>query len=392
MLNPQANRSKILGAVAEDMLSEVLSTLSPLPIPTSTIKALTSALTPVWLRPEYYLRWDDLGYIANYYYRVWPDTLKFRYENQTYSIPQIMIIDNSQADLPLGKIQFRPISSTFTLDAKVTGLTEDHFRKYRQFLRFKRKSYKNGLLLRLSDIVHSQDITLFRVQPVRYEVVCRTNLCLDAKFENQKRSLRDTIHQNGELEPLNQSFLANPMGINCILFTADGKLIMPRRASRVIIRPNQLSPSFSGDFEATDVSRIPGGLETIHVLREGFEELGVLDEYIPEGRIHFLGLGRELVRGGKPEMFFEAHTTLTKEQLLNLHKDAVDSWEFQRRGWVFWPFDEAVLANGPVNKGRFELRQQFEALLRQEGHRISIPLLTNIVLWMLSKLGGSFDM
>lgn len=389
MLSPNSSsKPRILGAIAEDIVSELLSRSSPIPVPLTTLRTVIDAFTPKWLRANYYLNWDDIPFLAQFYSKIWNNTLRFRFDNTSYHVPHVVVFDNTTAKVLPGNILLRPSASAYVLSKQIEGITQEHFRYYLRFLRFHGRSYKNGLLLRLAKITQSSDKLIIDVQPTYYETVCRTNLCLDARGANQTKTLRQLVHNQGRLEPLSKSPLANPIGVNCILFTADGQLIMPLRSKQVVVRPNQLSPSFSGDFEAMDVRPEMGSLNSIHVIREGFEELGLMREHLSDDTIHFLGLARELVRGGKPDMFFEAHTNLTKEEILRLHKSATDKWEFKTKGWVFWPFGEFSQTPNVLLTGHYEFRRQFEKLLEQEGYRISIPLLTNIILWVKKKLGS----
>jgi hypothetical protein len=153
-----------------------------------------------------------------------------------------------------------------------------------------------------------------------------------------------------------------------------------------------LSPSFSGDCEYTDVPSKVAEFSMKHLLREGFEELDVVESEVLDDSVQFLGLGRELVRGGKPELFFAAHTHLTEREFLIKHNKAIDRWEFCRRGagWVFWDFGTEALSQRPDDQQKHMLRTTFDNLITAHGPRMSLPLVTNIALWMGTKLGSDW--
>jgi len=95
--------------------------------------------------------------------------------------------------------------------------------------------------------------------------------------------------------------------------TSDGMLVAQRRSSFVANRPHTVSASVSG---ALDWSDLPQKSESGAVLalsdlvrgafRESLEELGAEPE-----ALRYLGLVREYLRGGKPELYFFARTSLS---------------------------------------------------------------------------------
>ena len=91
-------------------------------------------------------------------------------------------------------------------------------------------------------------------------------------------------------------------------------------------------------------------------------------------------------------MFFCAQTSLTAEDFLKMHRSARDRFEFTPpRRWVFWDFGQGTLRDSPSSDEKYVLRRSFEELLRDHGAEISIPLLTNLVLWLRQRLGGDFS-
>lgn len=83
------------------------------------------------------------------------------------------------------------------------------------------------------------------LQPVMYSDYLRTNLLLDYRAD-QRRSLRSMVHARGTLEAMRECKLANILGVNVLVFTADGTLIMQRRSQAVAFRRGDLAPAGSG--------------------------------------------------------------------------------------------------------------------------------------------------
>ena len=167
------------------------------------------------------------------------------------------------------------------------GSTYKIFRRYRSFLRTRNRKYFNGQLLRL-----------YRVAPASGESLCHHSPSDTSpsvgrtSFEMRGRALRVRVSGRQFIRAGNSihwtHLAGNPLGVNFLLFTAYGRAVMPKRSRRVIVRPNQLSPSFSGDFEYTDAGA--GKLKNGVVIREGFEEINLVEEHIVKGEIAFLGL------------------------------------------------------------------------------------------------------
>ena len=382
-MSKAATIKSLLSAIAEDLIS------IPVPV-TSTAKLIAGKCVPSWLKGDYYLLWDDVPRIIGFYSGEQGRLLRFRLNTKAYVIPQILEIDNIDSTFSIGSIRFRTASDPYLLDSGMLGLSDALYKKYRWFLWTRLRKYYNGQLLRLSSFTLTRNGVILDSQPVFYESVCRTNLILDAREKAGLPSIRETVQGRGLLEPLASSQLANPLGVNFLLFTADGRAVLPKRSRRVVVRPTQLSPSFSGDFEYTDAGS--GALRKGVLIREGFEEINLLEGHIKKEKVWFLGLTRELVRGGKPEMFFIAHTSLTAREYRELHRTARDKYEFASpRSWIFCPFGEAALKETLSEDDKYSLKRTFEDLLINKGNSISVPLLTNLVLWLRQRLGTEFD-
>lgn len=74
----------------------------------------------------------------------------------------------------------------------------------------------------------------------------------------------------------------------------------------------ELAASISGAVTANDVADGRPIQEHV-IIREGLEELGLMRNEIVDESIKFLGLTRELLRGGKPEIFFAMETKLSHQ-------------------------------------------------------------------------------
>jgi hypothetical protein len=219
----------------------------------------------------------------------------------------------------------------------------------------------------------------FTFQGCRYFDYLKTNLALDVKGVVGSETLREYRAPSGMIEDLQASHLANATGINGLIFSNDGYMIFQARGDNVLIRPNELCPGFSGTIDKIDIEHVVdagGTLDRLDAPREMVEELGIPRDSIVGRR--FLGLTRELIRGGTPEMFYAIDVDLPSDVILaSLPRD--------REGLVqrvrFGPFAASMLDESEATR----LPEYFWSLVRNvhaEGRRpVSVPLQTNLVLW-----------
>jgi hypothetical protein len=130
---------------------------------------------------------------------------------------------------------------------------------------------------------------------------------MDHRVDARRETLRQFLHGGTRaLDRFADSKLANHVGVVCMLETADGMLVAPRRSGNVANRPDSISASASGALDPADIGAGSFALSTLAnaAFRETFEELGV-----EMTQLRFLGLLRELLRGGKPEFYFYGRTS-----------------------------------------------------------------------------------
>lgn len=154
-----------------------------------------------------------------------------------------------------------------------------------------------------------------------------TNFAMDYKME-KGITLRSIYEYSDILTPLCDSKMANVLGINALVFLNDGTLLMPLRGKEATISRNMVTSSIAvGCFwenkDETDK------LEEKDFLRD-FVMQGLTERlFLPDFRlknmkinIHFLGLGRDVYWGGKPQIYYWVTLDLSaKEYLIFSQKD-----------------------------------------------------------------------
>ena len=150
------------------------------------------------------------------------------------------------------------------------------------------------------------------------------------------------------------------------------------------MRPNQACSAFSGFVDKVDIEHAVSQyahptLANVDRVRELWEEVGIRTQEIKG--YTFLGITRELHRGGMPELFYAVDVELSKREILErYHRDdeglvsAVDFGRFARR---LPPDGQDVHQNAPPPP----LQGFVKKIEQATGAAISIPFLTNLVLW-----------
>lgn len=303
-------------------------------------------------------------------------SLPLSYGRKTIDLAQHVEIDNTVEQLSLKHFTFHLDDDIFELSDDIRSLTEPIFSKKRKILTF-----SNDKNVRLKKIERVGAVYYLHTQPVFYEAHLRTNMAMDFPLAG-KRTLRELVHPNGEIELLENSLLANQLGINILIFTKDGDLILTKRSEKVNYAAGKIAPSVSGSLSLSDVT--DGMIFTKEMIfREGVEELGLKPVDIEPGSIIFLGLVRELLRGGKPDFYFTLRISKTFKEVIDCWKEAVDYMENERL--IRIPFKKFAFEPlvTRVDLDRFD--EKVYHLLQRFYKNMSLSLLAHLSLWIKYK-------
>lgn len=193
-----------------------------------------------------------------------------------------------------------------------------------------------------------------------------TNFAMDFKPKDIKKTLREHLsEQSGQLCRINKSPLVNHIGVICMVESADGFIIVQKRSSGIANRPNTFSSSVSGaldwkDFSSGKEAHLEGAV------REGVEELGIILH-----DIEFLGLVREFLRGGKPEMYFYTKSKYSFEEIKNNWTKAKDRQESDRLSG--YHLDTA-------NSSNFTFQKNICDIIENVGNKANLTLVAGLLL------------
>ena len=385
-IRKESKFTRIREAITKDGINYIIG-LSGIPFPLEVIKEVIKIIEEE--ATPHFVDWK-LENWPQIYHQELKKCVKLPYKGKEHFLPQVLIFDNIEKNLNLSNIHFSLMQTHFSLRNEVRALTESSFEKLLNYLRRKR-IFINEHKLRLVNIIEECEKVTLIVQSVEYKYYVHTNLVLDAKPKGRDQTLREALHSSGKLEDLDKSSLADLLGINILLFTADGSLIMQKRSKKVAFRTGELCPSASGTLSLTDVPNVPNTitLKDMPKLREAFEEIGLITMDVPIDQIFFLGITRELIRGGTADMFFFAQTNLSEKDVIEKRKDARDRWESKKL--IFFNFGSLARDDLNSQTKKHGFLSKVDDFIDKYIDQSSIPLLTSVALWVKYRMEGNSD-
>ena len=187
----------------------------------------------------------------------------------------------------------------------------------------------NNDTVRLNDFSYdseSKTLTLDTQRSMYFHMLI-TNRCMDYMFEDGL-TIRNVYEYRNKVSPLHKSVLGNQIGINGLILTTDGYVLVEKRDQKKITWKNKYAQSISLALKVSDLKL--DASETIaptagaaNAQFKRIIEKTVKDNFglIPEDYLefsiedNFLGIARDLLEGGKPNMYFYLSTKLNAKDL-----------------------------------------------------------------------------
>ena len=159
-----------------------------------------------------------------------------------------------------------------------------------------------------------------------------TNRCMDFKIPSGM-SVRSLYEFNSKITPLNESKLSNQIGINGMIITSDGYLLLEKRDRKKTTWKNKFAQPISLALKASDLK-----LSSNDVMKDTLEYaeekmLGVIIKTIKTNfgltendydkltlSESFLGVARDLLEGGKPNLYFVVTLNKDSKEVADLLK------------------------------------------------------------------------
>ena len=197
----------------------------------------------------------------------------------------------------------------------------------------KNSAKNNSNTIRLNDFDYDPqtDEMVLKTGRSTYYHMLITNRCMDYRFANGM-SIREVYEYDKEICPLERSKFGNQIGINGLVVTADNYILVEKRDRKKITWKNKFAQSISlamkvddmkihrwdklGDDPAYLQKKFSDIIEK--TVRSNFGLKPGEDYENFEMSHNFLGLARDVLEGGKPNMYFFLRTKHTAEELLEI--------------------------------------------------------------------------
>ncbi|PTM60693.1 hypothetical protein [Phreatobacter oligotrophus] len=191
-------------------------------------------------------------------------------------------------------------------------------------------SDENNRSLRIIDVTESKIIC----QPAFYFDQIATNIVMDwdSGALGPSTTIRNSIEKpvKGTLTSLRDSVLANTLGVCAMFYNRELKPLIRVRKPNLGALPNGgLHCTVSGVYLFDDE---PGRNYHLHVLGKGMVHEIERETKLDEKQFLFLpvAFGRELPRGGKPQLFFIAISLIDDDRFSTLALEAEEADEYTR--------------------------------------------------------------
>lgn len=191
----------------------------------------------------------------------------------------------------------------------------------------KNSTTSNNNTIRLSNFAYADNTLTLNTQRSTYYHMLMTNRCMDYDFSDGL-TIRGIYEYSKQISPFDESQLGNQIGINGLILSKDGYVLIEKRGRRKTTWKNKFAQSISlamkEDEMKLDANQVIGNtyedananLKNI-IIKTINSNFGLtetdLDAFVLEK--NFLGLARDLLEGGKPNMYFYVITKYTAAEL-----------------------------------------------------------------------------
>ena len=162
---------------------------------------------------------------------------------------------------------------------------------------------------------------------------------------------------NPRLRAAGNAHLSNALGCECVLTTADEKIVLLKRSPDVAFASG-LYNGPSGHAEPQYVWNKNISREVLRdgIVREIVEEVGIPEKALSEPRL--IGVMRDVDQ--KPDCLFVVETTQTSGEVKDGYRHALEAWESERLAFV--DSEDCGLALTPVTRAAFACLARDRAL------------------------------
>jgi hypothetical protein len=188
----------------------------------------------------------------------------------------------------------------------------------------------NNKTIRLDDVDYDEKSKVLNLSTSRtsYYHMLISNRCMDYEFNNGI-TLRNMFEYGSTVSPLEKSKLSNQIGINGLIFSSDGWVLIEKRGRNKSTWKNEFGQPLSLSMKENKLginktsSKIKPGEESAesairNIISDSIERgygLTMDKDYSFDIKHNFLGVVRDLLEGGKPNLYFSIVANLKAAEL-----------------------------------------------------------------------------
>ena len=187
-------------------------------------------------------------------------------------------------------------------------------------------SFSNGATIRLNDLeVNDGNKLLLKTGRSQYFDMLITNRCMDYRL-NDLLSVRDVFESGSRVSPIGESQLGNQIGINGLIFTSDGYLLVEKRGYKKTTWKNKFAQPISLAMKKSSIKNFDKEGKIVDSAEKVFKDIilgtirtnfGLTADDVLEFKLsnNLFGIARDLLEGGKPNMYFYVTVKMTAKEL-----------------------------------------------------------------------------
>ncbi|MDE6293703.1 MAG: hypothetical protein K2L88_03675, partial [Clostridiales bacterium] len=194
----------------------------------------------------------------------------------------------------------------------------------------KASSSRNNDTIRLNDIRFSDDKLVLDTCRTQYYDMLVTNRCMDYRLDDTV-SIREMFEYGSKVSPLGKSQLANQIGINGLIFSKDGYLLLEKRGHNKTTWKNKFAQPISLAMKKSDVilesdgkiGALPSHADATFkkiILTTVKKNFGLAETDLIGFDLskNLLGIARDLLEGGKPNLYFYVIANYNSDELVSI--------------------------------------------------------------------------
>lgn len=189
----------------------------------------------------------------------------------------------------------------------------------------KGSSYKNSVTIRLNDVDYQDGVLTLKTGRSQYFDMLITNRCMDYELHGLT-TVRQVYESGDRVLPLSKTKMGNQIGINGLVFTRDGYLLVEKRGYGKTTWKNKFAQPISLAMKRDSVPLRDDGTIDPDGAQKVFEKIvmgtlrtnfGFTESEVEPFDVtkNFFGLARDLLEGGKPNLYFYVTVKMTAAQL-----------------------------------------------------------------------------